>query len=76
MMSKYKISNAMRFFFVVAGSIIWLGIWLTGFSTAHWLLYIPAISFIFAAATGICPGMIFSNMLFGSKDVKSETGDK
>lgn len=75
-MSKYKISNAMRFFFVVASSIIWLGIWLTGFSTAHWLLYIPAISFVFAATTGICPGMIISNMLFGKKDEKSGAGDK
>lgn len=72
-MSKYKISNAMRFFFVVAGSIIWLGIWLTGFSTVHWLLYVPAISFVFAAATGICPGMIISSMLFGNKD--DEAGD-
>jgi hypothetical protein len=70
-MSKYKISNAMRFFFVVASSMIWGGIWLTGFATVHWLLYIPAVSFAFAAATGICPGMIFSNMLFGKKDEKS-----
>jgi hypothetical protein len=76
MMEKYKISSAMRFFFVVSGSTIWAGIWLTGFSTAHWLLYIPAISFVFAAATGICPGMIVSNMLFGKKDKKSDKGNK
>jgi len=75
-MSKYKISNSMRFFFVVAGSVIWAGIWLTGFGAVHWLLYIPAISFIFAAATGICPGMIFSNMLFQNKDEKSGAGNK
>ena len=74
-MSKYKISSAMRFFFLVASSMLWAGIWLTGFGTAHWLLYIPAISFVFAAATGICPGMIFSNMLFGSKDEKPGTGN-
>ena len=42
----------------------------------HCLLCWPAIFFIFAAATGICSGMIFSNMLFGSKDEKSGIGDK
>jgi hypothetical protein len=54
----------MRFFFLIAGSMIWLGIWLTGFGTAHWLLYVPAVFFYFAALTGICPGLIFSRMLF------------
>ena len=65
MMDKYRISNAMRFFFLVTGSLLWAGIWLTGFATVHWLLYLPAVFFLFAALTGICPGMIFSNMLFG-----------
>jgi ABC-type polysaccharide/polyol phosphate export permease len=67
MMEKYKISRAMRFFFLVAGSLLWVGIWLTGFTTVHWLLYIPAVFFLFAAATGICPGMIVSNLLFGKR---------
>jgi ABC-type polysaccharide/polyol phosphate export permease len=67
MMKKYQISPAMRFFFLVAGSLLWVGIWLTGFATVHWLLYIPAVFFLFAAATGICPGMIFSNLLFGKR---------
>jgi hypothetical protein len=57
----------MRFFFLVAGSLLWAGIWLTGFAAAHWLLYIPAAFFVFAAATGICPGMIVSNLLFGER---------
>jgi len=63
-MEKYKISRAMRFFFLVTGSVLWVGIWLTGFTTVHWLLYIPAVFFLFAAATAICPGMIVSNLLF------------
>ena len=66
-MEQYKISRAMRFFFLVAGSLLWVGIWLTGFTTVHWLLYIPAVFFLFAAATGICPGMIVSNLLFGKR---------
>lgn len=54
----------MRFFFLGSGSIIWLGIWLTGFSTVHWVLYLPGAFFYFAALAGICPGLIFSRMLF------------
>ncbi len=61
------VSNAMRFFFVVVASTILLGIWLTGFKTVHWLLYVPMVFFYFAAITGICPGMIISNNLFPEK---------
>lgn len=62
-----KIGNAMRFFFFVTGSTVWLGIWLTGFGVAHWVLYIPAVFFYFAALTGICPGLIISSKLFPAK---------
>jgi ABC-type polysaccharide/polyol phosphate export permease len=63
-MSKFMINSPMRFFFLFAGTVIWLGIWLTGLETAHWLLYVPAVFFYFAAITGICPGIIFSRFLF------------
>jgi hypothetical protein len=58
-------STAIRLFFFILGMVIWLGIWLTGFSTVHWLLYIPAIAMIFAAITGICPGLMISKKLLG-----------
>ena len=61
--SRLKIDNAMRFFLLVISVVIWLGIWLTGFRTAHWLLYIPAVFFLSAAILGICPGMFFSRLL-------------
>lgn len=57
------ISNAMRFFFFVIGSVIWIGIWLTP-CTAHWLLYLPPIFLYFAAITGICPGLGISSVMF------------
>ena len=59
----HSIGNAMRFFFFVAGSILWIGIWLTGFDAAHWLLYVVPVFFYFAAITGICPGLIISRAL-------------
>jgi len=66
-MEKYKISKSMRFFLFVSGTLVWTGIWLTGFNVVHWVLYLPAIFFAFAVITGICPGMIVSNLLFGEK---------
>jgi hypothetical protein len=66
-MRKFVLKRPMRFFFLVSGSILWAGIWLTGFGAVHWLLYLPATFFLFAAATGICPGLIFAHMLFGEK---------
>lgn len=59
-----KVSTAMRVFFFVVGSVVWLGIWLTGFGVAHWILYLPAVFFYIAAVTGFCPGLIFSRMVF------------
>lgn len=64
-MAHYMIGKSMRFFLLVTGSVIWAGIWLTGFSEAHWLLYVPAVFLYFAAITGICPGIIISRLIFG-----------
>ena len=57
-------SKAQRFFFLVSGAVLWLGIALTGFRTVHWLLYLPAGFFLFAAVTGICPSLVISRKLF------------
>lgn len=66
-MRKYMIAGSMRFFFLFTGTVIWVGIWLTGFPAVHWLLYLPATFFYFAAITGICPGMIVSRIIFPGK---------
>ena len=66
-MKPYLLDRAMRFFFLVAAAIIWTGIFLTGLHTVHWVLYVPATLFVVAAITGICPGIIVSNKLFGKK---------
>jgi hypothetical protein len=70
-MRKYLIGSSMRLFFIMAGSIVWLGIWLTGFSTVHWLLYVPPTFFYFAAITGICPGIIIARIILGDKPQSS-----
>ena len=71
-MNKHKISKATRFFLFISGTLVWTGIWLTGFDVVHWVLYLPAIFFTFAVITGICPGMIVSNLLFGDKSSSSD----
>lgn len=58
---------AIRFFLLVIGTTIWIGIWHTGFGVASWVLYIPAVFLLFAAISGVCPGIILSKMLFKEK---------
>lgn len=50
--------SAQRMLFLTVSLMLWVGIWLSGFSTVHWLLYIPAAALAFAGVTGICPGLI------------------
>lgn len=51
--------SAQRMLFLSVAIILAIGIWLTGFNTVHWLLYVPVALLTFAAITGICPGLIF-----------------
>ncbi len=62
-----RASLEMKVWFALLGLIIWLGIYLTGFSIVHWLLYVPALAFIFAAITGICPSQLLVSRFFRSK---------
>lgn len=59
-----KASKSIRFFFLFVSSVGWLSIWLTGFSTVHWVSYLVPSFFLIAAVTGICPGMIITKKLF------------
>lgn len=58
----------MRLFLLLGGAVQWLGIWHTGFAEASWILYVPAVMFPFAAATGICPGAIVSRAILKPED--------
>lgn len=63
-----KASKVMRVWFFLFAVIIFLGIFLTGFSNAHWFLYVPVVGLVFATLTGICPSQIAVNKMFGSKE--------
>ncbi len=60
-----KASKAMRFFFFNTATIILIGIGLTGFDRVHWFLYTVPVFNLFAAAFGICPGLIMTQKIFG-----------
>jgi uncharacterized membrane protein len=60
-------SKALRMTFLITGLVIWLGIWLTGFGVAHWVLYLPAVFLVFAGITGICPGLIINRKILGEQ---------
>lgn len=63
-----KASSAMRVWYLVFAAIIFVGIYLTGFSNVHWFLYLPVIALVFASITGICPSYIGISKMFGSKE--------
>ena len=60
-----KSSKAMRFFLFNAAVWILIGHWLTGFDKVHWFAYFIPAFFLFAAAAGVCPGLIMARKLFG-----------
>jgi len=66
-MNIQRVDTPIRFFLLFVSTIIWVGIWHTGFNIASWVLYIPATFLLLAAIIGICPGMIFANKLFKGK---------
>ncbi len=61
----FKASKAMRIFFFNVAVLILVGIGLTGFERVHWFAYFIPAFMLFAAASGICPGMIVTQKLFG-----------
>ena len=62
-----KAPGSMRIWFGFVGAILWTAIYLTGFSTVHWLFYLPAAGFIFSALTGICPSQLAIFKMFDRK---------
>ncbi len=57
-----RLGPGLRLFFSVSATMLWTGIWLTGFGVVHWVLFIPPVSFTFAVITRICPGKILSEL--------------
>ena len=72
-MELFKAPPEMRVFLAAAGSILWIGIWHTGFAAASWVIYLLGIFLPVAAATGICPGLAVSRLVYGRFGSSKET---
>ena len=59
-------SYQVRTFLFLIGTVLWIGIGLTGIETIHWVLVLPASFFLFAALTGICPGLVMLQKIFAA----------
>lgn len=55
--------SAIRILFIIMAAVIAAGIWLTGYNSVHWLLYIPPAALLFAGITGLCPGYMLLRKL-------------
>ncbi len=73
-MELFKAPPEMRIFLAALAVIVWIGILHTGLGTASWVLYIPGIFLPFAAATGLCPGLAFSRLIYGQIAGKEKPG--
>jgi len=59
-----KASKSMRIWYAFVGIILWTGIYLTGFDKVSWVLYLPAVGFIFGAVTGLCLSLTAISKMF------------
>ena len=66
-MKQFMVGFQMRVFFLIFAIIISAGIWLTGYEVVHWFSYLPPAFLLFAAITGICPGLGFVRTIFKGK---------
>lgn len=60
----FTASKAMRLFMFNSSLLILAGIWLTGFENVHWFLYLVPAFYVFAAASGLCLGLVIPRLIF------------
>lgn len=66
----FTASNTVRMLFFNATIIIMIGIGLSGFEKVHWFSYVLPTFLLFAAATGLCPGLMVSKKMLAILGIK------
>ncbi|VAW50437.1 hypothetical protein MNBD_GAMMA06-1731 [hydrothermal vent metagenome] len=66
----FTASNSVRIFLFNVAIINLVGIWLTGFTTVHWFSYALPAFLLFAALSGLCPGLFLSRKILGALGIK------
>ncbi len=67
--SLFNASNSVRLFLFNVAMFNLVAIGLSGFNEVHWFSYVLPTFLIFAAATGLCPGLIISRKILGALGV-------
>ena len=65
-------SLQIRILLFLAGVVTWVGIYMSGLETVHWVLFLPASFFLFASLTGICPGLVLFQKYFARAEIKKK----
>lgn len=65
--SLFSASKSVRMFLFNSSLFILAGIWLTGFDKVHWFIYFVPGFYLFAALTGLCPGLAIARLIFGKE---------
>ncbi|MCG8426252.1 MAG: hypothetical protein MI754_02710, partial [Chromatiales bacterium] len=47
-----------RMMLMVTAKLVFIGIWLSGWSDVHWFLYVTPVLFTLFSVTGVCPATI------------------
>jgi len=66
----FTASNSVRVFLFNVAMLNLLAIWLSGFSEVHWFSYVLPSFLIFAAVSGLCPGLFISKKILGFLGIK------
>jgi len=62
--SLFTASASMRLFMFNSSIFMLTGIWLTGVEKVHWFIYFVPAFYLFAAATGLCLGLVIPRLIF------------
>jgi len=49
----------------ISNLLMLVGIALSGLNKVHWFMYFVPAFFLFAAATGLCVGLVIPRLIFG-----------
>jgi len=66
----FSASNSVRLFLFNVALVNLVAIGLSGFYQVHWFSYVLPAFLIFAAATGLCPGLVVSRKILGALGIK------
>ncbi len=66
----FTASNSVRVFLFNVAMVNLVAIWLSGFAAVHWFSYVLPSFLLFAALSGLCPGLFISRKILGALGIE------